>query len=134
MKKWKKITLALAITLGILIVPYSANAATTEMTYYNISPLAWTETRTINKTSMDGQKIKVGYAFTPITDPCPNCEFDFQLYNVEMGKTEGGLRLKMNQTGAFPGDTDMPPGRYYLKIRRVGPTAVPSTVTFTWTY
>lgn len=50
------------------------------------------------------------------------------------GKTERRLRLKMNQTGSFPGDTDMPPGRYYLKIKRVGVTAVPSTVSFTWTY
>ena len=50
MKKWKKITLALAITLGILIVPYSANAATTEMTYYKhgqklepLIKLVWTD-------------------------------------------------------------------------------------------
>ncbi len=40
----------------------------------------------------------------------------------------------MNQIGSFPGDTDMPSGRYYLKIKRVGVTAVPSTVSFTWTY
>lgn len=134
MKRFKSFVLTLAITLGIIFIPYSAKAATMEMTYYNISPLSWTRTTSINKTSWDGQKIKVRNAYTPITDPCPNCEFEFELYNEGMGKTEGRLRLKMNQTGSFPGDTDMPPGRYYLKIKRVGPTAVPSTVSFTWIY
>ena len=102
--------------------------------YSKISPLSWTRTYSINKTSWDGQKIKIRNAYTPITEPCPNCEFDFELHNEATGKTEGRLRLKMNQTGSFPGDTDMPPGRYYLKIKRVGITTVPSTVSFTWTY
>lgn len=134
MKSFKKFGLTLAIALGIIVIPCSVDAATIDMTYYNLSPLSWTRSNSINKTSWDGQKIKIRNAYTPMTDPCPNCEFDFELHNEETGKTEGRLHLKMNQTGSFPGDTDMPPGRYYVKIKRVGPTALPSTVSFTWTY
>ncbi len=134
MKRFKRFALTLAITLGIIVIPCSVDAATIDMTYYNISPLSWTRTTTINKTSWDGQKIKIRNAYTPITDPCPECEFDFELHNEETGKTQGRLRLKMNQTGSFAGDTDMAAGRYYLLIKRVGLTGVPSTVSFTWTY
>lgn len=134
MKKRKKLVVTLIIIFGIVIIPCSVHAASTEMTYYNISPLSWTKSTTINKTSWDGQKITIRNAYTPITEPCPECAFDFELHNESTGKTEGRLRLKMNQTGSFAGDTDMAPGRYYVNIKRVGPTAVPSTVTFTWTY
>ena len=130
----KKVIFSFMVILGMVFLPFSVNAASVEMTYSNIGPLSWTRTYSINKTSWDGQKIKIRNAYTPVTDPCPNCEFDFELHNEATGKTEGRLRLKMNQTGSFPGDTDMPPGRYYLKIKRVGVTAVPSTVSFTWTY
>ena len=122
------------VILGMVFLPFFVNAASVEMTYSKISPLSWTRTYSINKTSWDGQKIKIRNAYTPVTDPCPNCEFDFELHNESTGKTERRLLLKMNQTGSFPGDTDMPPGRYYLKIKRVGVTAVPSTLSFTWAY
>ena len=130
----KKVIFSFMVILGMVFLPFSVNAASVEMTYCKISPLSWTRTYSINKRSWDGQKIKMRNAYTPITEPCPNCEFDFELHNEATGKTEGRLRLKMNQTGSFPGDTDMPPGRYYLKIKRVGITTVPSTVSFTWTY
>lgn len=130
----KKVIFSFMVILGMVFLPFSVNAASVEMTYSKISPLSWTRTYSINKTSWDGQKIKIRNAYTPVTEPCPNCEFDFELHNESTGKTEGRLRLKMNQTGSFPGDTDMPPGRYYLKIKRVGVTAVPSKVSFTWTY
>lgn len=130
----KKVIFSFMVILGMVFLPFSVNAVSLEMTYSKISPLSWTRTYSINKTSWDGQKIKIRNAYTPVIDPCPNCEFDFELHNESTGKTEGRLRLKMNQTGSFPGDTDMPPGRYYLKIKRVGVTAVPSTVSFTWTY
>lgn len=130
----KKVIFSFMVILGMVFLPFSVNAVSLEMTYSKISPLSWTRTYSINKTSWDGQKIKIRNAYTPVTDPSPNCEFDFELHNESTGKTEGRLRLKMNQTGSFPGDTDMPPGRYYLKIKRVGITTVPSTVSFTWTY
>ena len=133
MKKLKYLVLSFIVVLGIIITPTVVNAASTEM-IYEVSPISWTKTRTIIKKSWAGQKVKVLNAYTAMTDPCPKCDFEFMLYNEAMGKTEGSLTLKMNQTGAFPGDTDMPPGRYYMKVKRADVTALPTMVSFKWTY
>lgn len=42
MKSFKKFGLTLAIGLGIIVIPCLVDAATIEMTYYNLSPLSWT--------------------------------------------------------------------------------------------
>lgn len=67
MKSFKKFGVTLAIGLGIIVIPCSVYAATIEMTYYNLSPLSWTRSNSINKTSWDGQKIKIRNAYTPMT-------------------------------------------------------------------
>ena len=69
MKSFKKFGLTLAIALRIIVIPCSVDAATIDMTYYNLSPLSWTRSNSINKTSWDGQKIKIRNAYTPMTDP-----------------------------------------------------------------
>lgn len=77
----KKVIFSFMVILGMVFLPFSVNAVSLEMTYSKISPLSWTRTYSINKTSWDGQKIKIRNAYTPVTDPCPNCEFDFELHN-----------------------------------------------------
>lgn len=57
----KKVIFSFMVILGMVFLPFSVNAVSLEMTYSKISPLSWTRTYSINKTSWDGQKIKIRF-------------------------------------------------------------------------
>lgn len=133
MQKTKIFTIALISTLGIILTPTIVNAETADM-YMEVFPTSWKESYKITKTKIGKQKVKVVNAYTAMTDPCPNCKFNFMAYRDGYGKTEGMLTLKMDQTGTFPGDTAFPTGKYYLTVKRADVTALPTMVNFHWIY
>lgn len=99
MKKKIKLGIIMMLILGVIIIPCNTNAASTEMTYI-VSPTSDTNSNKINKTVVNAQKLKIRNAYTPITDPCPDCQVSFKPYREGYGGCDG-MTVKMNQTKTF---------------------------------
>lgn len=133
MKKVKILTVGFVSILGILLLPKGINAASVDMAY-EIQPGEKVNTYSITKTIVGPQSVKVTYAYTALTDPCPKCEFYFYGNSVENGAAGGRLTLQMNEDAEFRGDTMFNEGKYYLSIERKDFTLLPTTVLFKWIY
>ena len=132
MKKNRKIFVIAFISLLGVMLPISANAAYADMSY-EIKHLSDTDTYDINKTATGAQKVKVTNAYTPLTDPCTNCQISFKPYRQGYGPCEG-LIATMGQTKQFSITTSNYTGKYHLTLRRVDVTLLSTTVSFRWTY